>query len=161
MKLNIEGFHINRLDRPTRGWCSLALLIRDVKYQNIVIPQTSMDLEIQSVSISWGKHKLSIFNMYHPQNQGCLPDFFLDLAAANVLSIFIGDLNAKHTSCGCSVNNSRGCDLLNAADDRALLFLNDGFQHTTPLATILQKALILLLLVRMFFLSAAGPSWAT
>ncbi|GFW29096.1 putative RNA-directed DNA polymerase from transposon BS [Trichonephila clavipes] len=26
----------------------------------------------------------------------------------------------------CSVNNSRGCDLLNAADDRALIFLSDG-----------------------------------
>ncbi|GFY71999.1 RNA-directed DNA polymerase from mobile element jockey [Trichonephila inaurata madagascariensis] len=63
--------------------------------------------------------------MYHPPNQGCLPDSFLDLATANVSSIFIGDLNAKHTSWGCSVNNSRGCDL-NAADDRALIFLNDG-----------------------------------
>ncbi|GFT45356.1 RNA-directed DNA polymerase from mobile element jockey [Trichonephila clavipes] len=30
------------------------------------------------------------------------------------------------TSWGCSVNNSRGCDLLNAADDRALIFLSDG-----------------------------------
>ncbi|GFY20687.1 hypothetical protein TNCV_1119211 [Trichonephila clavipes] len=64
--------------------------------------------------------------MYHPPNQGCLPDSFLDLATANVSSIFIGDLNAKHTSWGCSVNNSIGCDLLNVADDRALIFLNDG-----------------------------------
>ncbi|GFY46982.1 RNA-directed DNA polymerase from mobile element jockey [Trichonephila inaurata madagascariensis] len=56
----------------------------------------------------------------------CLPDSFLDLAAANVPSIFIGDLNAKHTSWGCSVNNSRVFDLLNAADDRASHFLNDG-----------------------------------
>ncbi|GFU22787.1 RNA-directed DNA polymerase from mobile element jockey [Trichonephila clavipes] len=30
------------------------------------------------------------------------------------------------TSWGCSVNNSRGCDLLNAADDRSLIFLSDG-----------------------------------
>ncbi|GFV10837.1 RNA-directed DNA polymerase from mobile element jockey [Trichonephila clavipes] len=64
--------------------------------------------------------------MHHPSNQGCLPDSFLDLATANVASIFIGDLNAKHTSWGCSVNNSRCCDLLNTADDRALIFLNDG-----------------------------------
>ncbi|GFW68380.1 hypothetical protein TNCV_3617261 [Trichonephila clavipes] len=30
------------------------------------------------------------------------------------------------TSWGCSVNNSRACVLLNAADDRALIFLSDG-----------------------------------
>ncbi|GFS50753.1 RNA-directed DNA polymerase from mobile element jockey [Trichonephila clavipes] len=64
--------------------------------------------------------------MYHPPNQGCLPDSFLDLAVDNVPSLFIRDLNAKHTSWGCSVNNSKGCALLYAADDRAILFLNDG-----------------------------------
>ncbi|GFU48172.1 RNA-directed DNA polymerase from mobile element jockey [Trichonephila clavipes] len=64
--------------------------------------------------------------MYHPSNQGCLPDSFLDLTTANVSSIFVEDLNAKHTSWGCSVNSNRGCDLLNAADYRALIFLNDG-----------------------------------
>ncbi|GFU10039.1 RNA-directed DNA polymerase from mobile element jockey [Trichonephila clavipes] len=126
MTLNIKEFHINCLDRPNRRSGGLALLIRDVKYQNIVIPETSTYLESQGVSIFWGNHKLIIFNMYHPPNQGCLPDSFLDLATANVSSIFIGDLNAKHTSWGCSVNNIRGCDFLNAADDRALIFLNDG-----------------------------------
>ncbi|GFS81213.1 RNA-directed DNA polymerase from mobile element jockey [Trichonephila clavipes] len=126
MKLNIKEFHINCLDRPNRRGGGLALLIRDAKYQNIIIPQTSTDLEIQGVSIFWGKHKFNIFNMYLPPNQGCLPDSFLDLATANVSSIFIGDLNAKHTSWGRSVNNSRGCDILNAADDSALIFLNDG-----------------------------------
>ncbi|GFT35976.1 RNA-directed DNA polymerase from mobile element jockey [Trichonephila clavipes] len=35
-------------------------------------------------------------------------------------------MKAKHTSWVFSVNNNRGCDLLNAADDRDLLFLNDG-----------------------------------
>ncbi|GFV93375.1 RNA-directed DNA polymerase from mobile element jockey [Trichonephila clavipes] len=126
MKLNIKEFHINRLDRPNRRGSGLALLIRDVIYQNIVIPETSTFLEIQGVSIFWGNHKLNIFNMYHPPNQGCLPDSFLDLATANVSSIFIGDLNAKQTSWGCSVNNSRSCDFLNAADARALIFLNYG-----------------------------------
>ncbi|GFX64004.1 hypothetical protein TNCV_1135171 [Trichonephila clavipes] len=111
------------LTQSERRWsCTL----RDVKHQNIVIPQTSTDLEIQGVSIFWGEHKLNIFKMYHPPNQGCLPDSFLDLATANVSSIFIGVLNASITSWGCSVNNSRGCDLLNAADDRALIFLSDG-----------------------------------
>ncbi|GFU00812.1 hypothetical protein TNCV_4819551 [Trichonephila clavipes] len=63
MKLNIKEFHINRLNRPNRGGGGLALLIRDVKHQNIVIPQTSTGLEIQGVSIFWGKHKLDIFNI--------------------------------------------------------------------------------------------------
>ncbi|GFY77465.1 hypothetical protein TNIN_302471 [Trichonephila inaurata madagascariensis] len=60
--------------------------------------------------------------MHHPPNQGCLPDRFSNSQCIN----FIGDFNAKHISWGCSVNNSRGCDLLNAADNRALIFLNYG-----------------------------------
>ncbi|GFX57688.1 hypothetical protein TNCV_4015531 [Trichonephila clavipes] len=88
MKLNIKEFHINRLESPNRRGDGLALLIRDVKYQNIVIPPTSTDLEIQGVSFFWGKRKLNIFNMYHPPNQGSLPDSFLDLATANVYQIF-------------------------------------------------------------------------
>ncbi|GFY63868.1 hypothetical protein TNIN_458271 [Trichonephila inaurata madagascariensis] len=67
MKLNIKEFYINLLDRPNREGGGLALLIRDIKYQNIVIPQTSTDLEIQGVSIFWGKHKLNIFNIWMPQ----------------------------------------------------------------------------------------------
>ncbi|GFS38991.1 hypothetical protein TNIN_404071 [Trichonephila inaurata madagascariensis] len=43
MKLNIKGFHINRLDRPTEGGGVLQLLVRDVKYQNIAIPHMSID----------------------------------------------------------------------------------------------------------------------
>ncbi|GFX49087.1 uncharacterized protein TNCV_3077051 [Trichonephila clavipes] len=50
MKLNIKEFHINR---PNRRGDGLALLIRDVKYQNTIIPQTSTDLETQGVSIFW------------------------------------------------------------------------------------------------------------
>ncbi|GFV65292.1 RNA-directed DNA polymerase from mobile element jockey [Trichonephila clavipes] len=47
-------------------------------------------------------------------------------------TIFLGDLNAKHQSWGCFTNNDRGNDLLNAADDRALIFLNSGLPtHTS------------------------------
>ncbi|GFU80277.1 hypothetical protein TNCV_3520541 [Trichonephila clavipes] len=47
-------------------------------------------------------------------------------------TIFLGDLNAKHQSWGCSTNNDRSNDLLNAADDRALIFLYSGLPtHTS------------------------------
>ncbi|GFX29758.1 RNA-directed DNA polymerase from mobile element jockey [Trichonephila clavipes] len=47
-------------------------------------------------------------------------------------TIFLGDLKAKHQSWGCSTDNDRGNDLLNAADDRALIFLNSGLPtHTS------------------------------
>ncbi|GFS66821.1 uncharacterized protein TNIN_371251 [Trichonephila inaurata madagascariensis] len=36
--------------------------------------------------------------------------------------IFLGDLNAKHPSWGCTTSNTRGYDLLNAADNKALTF---------------------------------------
>ncbi|GFW96239.1 hypothetical protein TNCV_572101 [Trichonephila clavipes] len=44
IKLNIKEFCINGLDRSTGGGGGIALLITDVKYQNIVIPQTSTHL---------------------------------------------------------------------------------------------------------------------
>ncbi|GFW74926.1 hypothetical protein TNCV_2677941 [Trichonephila clavipes] len=61
MKLNIKEFHINRLGRPNWRGGGLALLIRDVKYQNIVTPPTSTDLEIQGVSIFWADDRALFF----------------------------------------------------------------------------------------------------
>ncbi|GFX84950.1 hypothetical protein TNCV_4997811 [Trichonephila clavipes] len=76
-------------------------------------------------------------DVYHPPNQRCLPDSFLDLAAASVPSLFIGDLNVNHTFWACSSNNSRGF----AADNRTLLFLNEGFPTYHSLRYNTEKAL--------------------
>ncbi|GFU71317.1 hypothetical protein TNCV_3783021 [Trichonephila clavipes] len=46
--------------------------------------------------------------------------------------IDIADRNGVQISWGCSTNNDRGNDLLNAADDRALIVLNSGLPtHTS------------------------------
>ncbi|GFU40053.1 zinc finger MYM-type protein 6 [Trichonephila clavipes] len=59
-----------------------------------------------------------------------LPAEIFDCSDKN--TIFLGDLNAKHQSWGCSTNNDRVNDLLNAAGDRALIFLNSGLPtHTS------------------------------
>ncbi|GFW33196.1 probable RNA-directed DNA polymerase from transposon BS [Trichonephila clavipes] len=59
-----------------------------------------------------------------------LPAEIFDCSDKN--TIFLSDLNAKHQSRGCSTNNDRGNDLLNADDDRALIFLNSGLPtHTS------------------------------
>ncbi|GFV92156.1 hypothetical protein TNCV_1895921 [Trichonephila clavipes] len=60
-KLNIKEFHIIHLDTPNRRGGGLSLLIRDVKFQNIVIPQTPTDLEIQGVSIFGADDRALIF----------------------------------------------------------------------------------------------------
>ncbi|GFS39856.1 hypothetical protein TNIN_33911, partial [Trichonephila inaurata madagascariensis] len=84
----------------------------------------------------------------------------LDLGTAILSTIFIGDFNAKHTFWGCSVNNSRGCYFLNAADDRALIFLNYGssthhsFSYNTAEALDIASA-------DVFPFCRWGPSWAT
>ncbi|GFV78719.1 RNA-directed DNA polymerase from mobile element jockey [Trichonephila clavipes] len=118
------------MDRPYGSGGGLALLVRDVNYKKITLPSRDSDLEIQGISITWKRRVINIFNLYHPPNQGHLPAEIFDCSDKN--TIFLGDLNAKHQSWGCSTNNDRGNDLLNADDDRALIFLNSGLPtHTS------------------------------
>ncbi|GFU25488.1 RNA-directed DNA polymerase from mobile element jockey [Trichonephila clavipes] len=85
---------------------------------------------MQDISITWKRRVINMFYLYHPPNQGHLPAEIVDCSDKN--TIFLGDLNAKHQSWGCSTNNDRGNDLLNADDDRALIFLNSGLPtHTS------------------------------
>ncbi|KAF8766379.1 putative RNA-directed DNA polymerase like protein [Argiope bruennichi] len=95
--LKYRGYNIFRKDRTTKSGGGLAFLIKDVKYQSIVIPtdQTS-DLEIQGIKILWRGKPLNIFNVYHPPNHKNLAAKFSNFMDKN--SIFIGDLNAKHTA---------------------------------------------------------------
>ncbi|GFV99240.1 hypothetical protein TNCV_1512121 [Trichonephila clavipes] len=121
---------IYRTDRPYGSGGGLAFLVRDVNYKKITSPSRDSDLEMQGISITWKRRVINIFNLYHPPNQGHLPAEIFDCSDKN--TIFLGDLNAKHQRWGCSTNNDRGNDLLNVADDRALIFLNSGIPtHTS------------------------------
>ncbi|GFV55422.1 hypothetical protein TNCV_2463121 [Trichonephila clavipes] len=128
--IKLKIFSIYRTDRPYGSGGGLAFLVRDVNYKKIPSPSTDSDLEMQGISITWKNRVINIFNFYHPPNQGHLPAEMFDCSDKN--TIFLGDLNAKHQSWGCSTNNDRGNDLLNAADDGALIFLNYGLpSHTS------------------------------
>ncbi|GFS93529.1 hypothetical protein TNCV_1982281 [Trichonephila clavipes] len=120
--VKLKKFSIYRTDRPYGSGGGLAFLVRDVNYKKITLPSRDSDLEMQGISITWKRRVINIFNLYHPPNQGHLPAEMFDCPDKN--TIFLGDLNAKHQSWSCSTNNDRGNDLLNAADDRALIFLN-------------------------------------
>ncbi|KAF8766539.1 putative RNA-directed DNA polymerase like protein [Argiope bruennichi] len=126
--LKIRGYNIFRKDRTTKSGGGLAFLIKDVKYQSIVIStdQTS-DLEIQGIKILWRGKPLNIFNVYHPPNQKNLFANFSNFMDKN--SIIIGDLNAKHSAWGCSGDNDRGIDVLQMMDDNEFIILNVG-SHT-------------------------------
>ncbi|GFU64674.1 RNA-directed DNA polymerase from mobile element jockey [Trichonephila clavipes] len=85
---------------------------------------------MQGINITWKRRVINIFYLYHPPNQGHLPAEIFDCSDKN--TIFLGDLNAEHQSWGCSINNDRGNVLLNAADDRTLIFRNSGLPtHTS------------------------------
>ncbi|GFY49064.1 hypothetical protein TNIN_487621 [Trichonephila inaurata madagascariensis] len=56
-------------------------------------------------------------------------------------AIFLGDLNAKHRSWGCTASNTRGHDLLNVADDKAPISLNDGSPSHTSFSYCTSEAL--------------------
>ncbi|GFW44335.1 RNA-directed DNA polymerase from mobile element jockey [Trichonephila clavipes] len=128
--IKLKFFSIYGTDRPYGSGEGLAFFVRDVNYKKITSPSTDSDLEMQGVSINWKRRGINIFNLYHPPDQGHLPAEIFDCSDKN--TIFRGDLNAKHQSWGCSTNNYRGNDLLNAADDRALIFLNSGLPtHTS------------------------------
>ncbi|GFX72098.1 hypothetical protein TNCV_3050211 [Trichonephila clavipes] len=115
--IKLKNFSIYRTDRPYGSGGGLAFLVRDVNYKKITSPSTDSDLEMQA----------------H------LPAEIFDCSDKNTL--FLGDLNAKHQSWGCSTNNDRGNDLLNADDDRALIFLNSGLPTHTSFSYDTSEAL--------------------
>ncbi|GFU89874.1 putative RNA-directed DNA polymerase from transposon BS [Trichonephila clavipes] len=128
--IKLKKISIYCTDRPYESGGGLAFLVRGVNYKNITLPSRYSDLEMQGISITWKRRVINIFNLYHPLNQGHLPAEIFDCSGKN--TIFLGDLNAKYESRGCSTNNDRSNDLFNAADDRALIFLNSGLPtHTS------------------------------
>ncbi|GFT39586.1 hypothetical protein TNCV_1862171 [Trichonephila clavipes] len=137
--IKLKNFSIYRTDRPYGSGGGLAFLVRDVNYKKITSPSTDSDLEMQGISITWKRRGINIFNLYHPPNQAHLPAEIFDCSDKNTL--FLGDLNAKHQSWGCSTNNDRGNDLLNADDDRALIFLNSGLPTHTSFSYDTSEAL--------------------
>ncbi|PRD25240.1 UNVERIFIED_CONTAM: hypothetical protein NCL1_41476 [Trichonephila clavipes] len=56
-------------------------------------------------------------------------------------AIFLGDLNAKHPSWRCTVSNTRKYDLLNGADDKALISFNDDSPTQASFSYITSEAL--------------------
>ncbi|GFW63774.1 hypothetical protein TNCV_3743821 [Trichonephila clavipes] len=56
-------------------------------------------------------------------------------------AIFFGDLNAKHPSWRCTVSNTRKYDLLNGADDKALISFNDDSPTQASFSYITSEAL--------------------
>ncbi|GFV13222.1 hypothetical protein TNCV_3655421 [Trichonephila clavipes] len=128
--IKLKHFSIYRTDRPYGSGGGLVFLVRDVNYKKITSPSRDSDLEMQGISITWKRGVINIFNLYHHPNQGHLSAEIFDCSDKN--TIFLGDLNAKHQSWGCSTSNDRDNDLLNADDDRALIFLNSGLPtHTS------------------------------
>ncbi|GBL99150.1 hypothetical protein AVEN_64140-1 [Araneus ventricosus] len=89
--------------------------------------QSDSDLEIQSISINCNGEPISVFNVYLPPNGRGLNDG-LSLAS-DKQTIILGELNAKNTLWGCTGNNQNDTELLEFADDRAFMFLNDK-SHT-------------------------------
>ncbi|XP_055924474.1 uncharacterized protein LOC129956570 [Argiope bruennichi] len=126
-KLKLKGFNIFRKDRLNRGGGGLALLIRKANFQVINIGQlhNDCDLEIQGISLNWNGEPIKIFNTYLPPNGRGLCDG-LSLVTDEQTFILGEDLNAKHTSWGCSTSNQIGVDLSNFIDDKAFMCINDG-----------------------------------
>ncbi|GFX19340.1 uncharacterized protein TNCV_3014791 [Trichonephila clavipes] len=117
--IKLKNFSFYRKERPYGSGGGLAFLVRDVNYKKITLPSTDSDSEMQGISITWKRGVINIFNFYHPPNH--LPAEIFDCSDKN--TIFLGDLNAKLQSWGCSTSNDRGNDLLNAAEDRAVISL--------------------------------------
>ncbi|GFX35853.1 hypothetical protein TNCV_746461 [Trichonephila clavipes] len=124
--IKLKKISIYRKDRPYGSGGGLAFLVRDVNCKKITLPSREFDLEMQGISITWKRRVISILIFIIPLTKGKL---YFDCSDQN--TIFLDDLNAKHQSWGCSTNNDRGNDLLNAADDRALIFLNSGLPTHT------------------------------
>ncbi|GFY61265.1 hypothetical protein TNIN_123731 [Trichonephila inaurata madagascariensis] len=73
--------------------------------------------------------------------------------------IFLGDLYAKHRARACTARNTRWYDLLNAADDKALIFLNYGSSTHTSFSCGTSEALDTYLVSPELFLIVIGLLW--
>ncbi|GFV97720.1 RNA-directed DNA polymerase from mobile element jockey [Trichonephila clavipes] len=110
VSLNILQCNINGLSSPaTRTKLDQLIELADECGAQIITLQETKPGKHTSIKLK----NVSIYRVDRPQGGG--GD-----------AIFLGDLNAKHRSWGCTASNTKVYDLLNAADDEALIFLNDG-----------------------------------
>ncbi|GFX81334.1 RNA-directed DNA polymerase from mobile element jockey [Trichonephila clavipes] len=122
--LNAERYNIIRRDRASGGG-GLMFLIRDVHFQRLLdIGNDTSNLEYLGIIAHSKDRTITIQNLYHPPNsQHFDTDMMEGLFDDN--TIIQGDFNAKNTSWGNTITNSRGLELSNLVNDKAFLCLND------------------------------------
>ncbi|KAF8787323.1 hypothetical protein HNY73_008938 [Argiope bruennichi] len=116
-------------EKTAAGGGGLVFLVRNVHFKNIPDAVGSSGvMEYQGLkSLSKDRNIDIIITYYLPNNLGLPVDLMEGFLENNTL--VLGDLNAKHAEWGSHTTNNRRTELVNLANDKAFLFLNDG-SHT-------------------------------
>ncbi|GFW22156.1 hypothetical protein TNCV_1632861 [Trichonephila clavipes] len=126
--LNAKGYNIVRRNRASGGG-GLMFLIRDVHFHRLPdIGNDTSNLEYLGITVHSKDRTITIKNLYHPPNSQHLDTNKME-GLFDDSTIILGDFNAKNTTWGSTITNSRGLVLSNLINDKAFLCLNDG-THT-------------------------------
>lgn len=108
----INNYIIYRNDRSTHAHGGVAIAIRKNIAHKYIAPVNTHTIENVAIEMSINNTPTSIIAAYSPKYTH---NFSNDLLALTTTTknqyILFGDLNAKHTSWNCCVNNTAGCKL--------------------------------------------------
>ena len=123
--INIPNYQCICRDRigQSRGGC--ALYIHDsINYDDYICDE---ELELQSISILFGKQKMTLVNFYNPCKK--LDENILDKIFSYAIQseyIIIGDFNAHNTLWGSEKNDANGNIIVKALEKYNAVIMNDG-----------------------------------
>ncbi|UYV74128.1 hypothetical protein LAZ67_11002196 [Cordylochernes scorpioides] len=124
--LKLNGYKLIRKDRAQgRGGGGLLTLIKELKFEEIIIPPTNQT-EIQGIKLYQETGEpILLFNIYHPPDKPG-PELQQITHLLTDKTILLGDFNSKHSTWGCNETNNCGEALSNYLDNTDLLCISEG-----------------------------------
>ncbi|UYV70713.1 hypothetical protein LAZ67_8000346 [Cordylochernes scorpioides] len=124
--LKLNGYKLIRKDRAQgRGGGGLLTLIKELKFEEIIIPPTNQT-EIQGIKLYQETGEpILLFNIYHPPDKPG-PELQQIIHLLTDKTILLGDFNSKHPTWGCNETNNCREALSNYLDNTDLLCISEG-----------------------------------
>lgn len=120
----IDGYHIVRKDRNSRGGGVAILVKNNLNFVNITYPEFE-NSEILSIEIELSNQKFHFISYYLPPNEMFKESILLKINTLKNV-IVCGDLNCKSQLWYCNEKNKNGDLLEKALDDTDLCLLNNN-----------------------------------
>lgn len=127
--LNINNYIIYRNDRHTQAHGGVAIAIRDSITHKHIAPATTNTIENAAIELSINNTPTVIIAAYSPKYTQQFDNDIQALTSTNKQFMIFGDLNAKHISWNCNVNNTAGSKLFTLQQTNDFLIFHTA-DHT-------------------------------